>query len=236
MSPNPASGPLRCLTASSTLFLILGLTGCAHTYRVKVDALCNADVAAGASYRIVPKDDVKADFDLNFAHSLQLIESALAARGLYRADDPRDADMIIEVDYGIGSRRKRVTESVDLFNASPANRTAHLDPRAQATPASNFDATGQPAPEVPVTRVTVITVFEKYLSLSARETSRATLGLRKPVELWRVTVAVEDTRETVDESLPLLAITAAERIGTNTNAREAIRVSGKPMLVAGTGR
>jgi len=223
----------RLPAASVLLVFALGFTGCAHTYNVKVDALCNPNVTAGTSYRIVPHDDVKADFDPVYAEALQLVEAALASRGYYSAANPRDAEMVVEVDLGIGSKRKRAIDDPEYFgmtNLPPAavsgrNRS---DLAQNLVPGSNEPVTPVPPPP---TRVTVITLYEKYLTLSARETQRATLGLRNPVELWRVNVSVEDDKEDVTSCLPILVVTAIDKIGTSTGARENVRVSDRAPTV-----
>jgi hypothetical protein len=234
MSPKFASAPLRRQFAASSLlvFAVLGFSGCAHTYHVKVDALSNPNATAGASYRIVPRDAVKADFEPQYAHAVGLIETALATKGYFPAESIRDAEMVIEVDFGIGSRRKHVTEDVGLFGGLPpptASSRNSPTPGAQniSNPSSGLLAEPEPLPPPPTTRVTVVTLYEKFLSLSARETSAATHGLRKPAELWRVTVAVEDAKQTVEECLPVLVMTATDRLGTTTAARTSVRVSDK---------
>lgn len=242
MSVLRISGPVlrRCAALGATSLLPVFFSGCAHTYRVRVDALVNPDVPAGLTYHLVPKDDVKADFDLNFAHALQVIETALDARGLQRTDSARDADMIVEVDYGVGSQRRSVSEDLDFF---PGWRTRTPAQAAAATPvqaASNQPLaaplpTAEPEP-VPATRVSVVTMYEKYLTLSARETSRATFGLRAPVELWRVRAAVEDESTNAADCLAVLARTAAERIGTSTTEKQIVRVSDRSVLLANVER
>lgn len=227
MSPNFASALSRYLAAGFALAFAVGFSGCAHSYSVKIDALANPNVTPGASYRIVPKDAVKADFEPQFAHAVQLIETALATKGYFPAETIRDAEMVIEVDFGIGSKRKRVTEDVDLFNPSHAASSRSSATPPSPTTSSTLVAGAALPEEPPETRVTVITFYEKFLSLSARETQHATGGRRKPVEVWRITVAVEDANPTVDECLPVLVATATDNLGTSTDARTSIRVSGK---------
>lgn len=227
MPPFLASALFRCCTAASLLVGAAGFSGCAHTYNVKVDALCNPQVTAGSSYRLVPRDEVKADFDPNFAHAVGLIETALASRGYFRAADPHAAETVIEIDFGVASSRKRVTEDLDLFyeGSLPAGAGAP-NLRAQATAPLGAPVTvATPPDEPPPTRVTVVTVYEKFLTIAARETPRATSSGRKPAEAWRITVAVEDSHPTVDECLPVLILTAADKLGTSTGARQNIRVS-----------
>ena len=230
MSPILSVGPARFLAAGSLLALAVGFAGCAHTYNVRIDALHNPDVTGGATYRIVAKDDLKSDFDQNYAQTVALVETALAVKGLHLADNPRDADVIIEVDYGIGSRRRTVTHEPSLFSTfEPAKRSSSgtntLVPGAPVT---------QPEANQPVqARIAVVTFYEKFVTLSARETVRATHGQRPPVELWRVTATVEDEKKTMDECMPVLVTTASEKIGTTSLRRELVRRSEKtPAIVA----
>jgi len=226
MSPLSCLLQNRSVLASAATAIALAFTGCAHTYNVKVDALCNPDVAAGASYRIVPHDDVKADFDPAYVEAVQLVETALSNRGFYPAASPHDADMVVEIDVGIGSKRKRAIEDPEFFAAPPLPQATTARTRGESTPILANGFNQAPVPEAPPpTRVTVITVYQKFLTLSARETERATHGLRNPVELWRVNVSVEDSSEDVAPCLPVLVATAADKIGTSTGARQNIKVS-----------
>lgn len=234
MSPLASILHHRTAPTLSLLTLALGFTGCAHTYNVKVDALHNPNVTSGTSYRIVPHDDVKADFDPAYAEAVQLVESALATRGYFPAATPRDAEMVVEIDLGIGSKRRRAIEDPAFFgmphlpSANAAKSRPDLAQNLAAGPNQPFSA--EPPP---ITRVSVITVYQKYLTLSARETERATLGLRKPAELWRVNVAIEDAKEDITSCLPVLIVTAIDKIGTSTGERESIRVSDRtPALLA----
>ncbi len=222
MSPKFSSHLPRFLVAGTMLAFALDFAGCAHTYSVKVDALCNTEVTPSTSYRLVAHDDVKADFDPQYQDKVQLIENALASRGYYEAEAPRDAEIVVEVDFGVGSRRKSTIDEDCLLADGMRTPAPQVRPHVSRNPT----LTPNPAPALPPpTRVTVITLYEKFLTLSARETEKATRGLRKPVELWRVNVAVEDTKQTVDDCLPVLVFTAIDKIGTSTEARERVRVS-----------
>lgn len=216
---------LRSLAVAGTTFLLAAaFSGCAHNYHVKVDALCNPDVAAGTTYRLIPHDEVGADSNPNFDEAVRLVEAALAARGLHPARSPAEAELVIELDFGHGSRRRSVVDNVDLLGTPLVPPTPPLQDGTPAEAVAYMQG-AQVLAAPPPTRTTVITFHEKYLTLSARETERATLGLRKPVELWRVKVTVEEPDATIDACLPVLVLAAANTIGTSTETRTLVRVA-----------
>src|SRR5690606_19044111 len=112
----------------------------------------------------------KADFDPAYAEAVQLIEAALAARGYFPAAVPREAEMVVAVDLGIGSKRKRAIEDPELFGYPVPQPVAPAKGRNEVAPDLPVDPELVATPAPRHTRVSVITFYQKYLTLSARET------------------------------------------------------------------
>ena len=85
------------------LFATLVITGCSSTYSFKVDAINNSDpnVKELKSYKIVSSNVQINEEDLEFQEVSQYIKTALSGRGYYEAPAIDNADMVIDVSYGV---------------------------------------------------------------------------------------------------------------------------------------
>jgi hypothetical protein len=185
-------------------------SGCARVYDVKVDALRNPEVQPGHSYRITVKDHGRQTEEREQQRAAALVRQALAGHGMFEAENPDDAEVAVEVDYEVGPQR-RVTET---------------DPVADQYVL--YDRYGGRIPAHPVitSEVRVRTVYEKKLTIVARENGSSTDGKeRPPRELWRVEVRVDDGNDSVDEVLPVLVGAAVDHIGTDSAQAQNKRIS-----------
>ncbi len=188
------------------------LAGCARVYDVKVDAMRNPEVHPGHSYRITVKDHGREVGDAKQQRAAALVRKALAGHGMYEAEDPADAEVSVEVDYAVGAQRT-------VAQSTPVDDQYYI-----------FDRYGGRIPSRPVltSEVTVQTVYEKKLTIVARENVPPEDGReRPPRELWRVEVRVDDAKDSVDEVLPVLVGAALDHIGTDSAQARSKRISDK---------
>lgn len=194
--------------------------GCAQVYDVKVDAMKNPEVQSGYSYRLITKEKGGADATLAEQRAEKLVRKALAGHGMYEAENPEDAEVVVEIDYDVGSQR--IVAEADPFAGSPTmgpsvtyNSRDRFGRRVQVT---------EPISTGPRLRQ----IYEKRLTIVAREARSSDDGKeRPPREIWRVEVRVEDEKDSVEEILPVLVGAAVDHIGTDNMARQTKRISDK---------
>lgn len=225
--------PQVLVSAGSVLALTILLSGCASHYDVKVDAIRNPTAIGGPVYRIAARDSYKESHDPAYATALDCVRTALSAQGMYEASDSETADVVVEIDYGVGAPRSQLQESTIPV--------ALAQTQSALTPNPTQPSMAGPRPGEPVvppgtsmmgTIYQRVFVYEKYLTLSAREAPESIVGHRVPTEFWRVTVTVENEDESVDNSLPLLVTAATDYIGTDTISKQRVRLPEDTPVVA----
>lgn len=215
---------LSCFVSRAARLPVLGiatsallLAGCAQVYDVKVDALQNPEVQPGNSFRIVVKEQGDAGSERSQERAVTLVRNALSGHGMYEAENPDDAEVIVEVDYDVGPQRT-VVESEDPMLGLDTPATARVR-GPYGTPMIT-----ERYPSTVITRQ----VYEKKLTIVARESRRAADGTeRAPRELWRVEVKVDDEKDKVDDVLPVLVGAAVDHIGTDSATQQTKRITDK---------
>jgi hypothetical protein len=212
---------------------ILWLAGCeTTTYDVKVDAIANEAKDTGESYRIVTKNGQDPNTDLRTKEAVKYIKTALSGRGMYEAPNPEKADMVVEVDFDVEPPRVEFeTRSVPIFVTTRGGISSRVVP------------TKLPNGEVVMRQVMIrelpqqelvgfdektipITVYEKYLRVSARE--NVTSGDDTPPEqLWSVYVSNEAEDDDLRKALPVLASVVVDYIGVTTEEDAEVRVDSR---------
>ena len=218
------------------LALILG--GCTSAYQVKVDAISKPGVVDAQSYRIRHKSGATTgEESLREREAANYIRTALSGKGLYEAPVPENADMVIEVDFGIEQPRTKMernsmpiyaqvgggiryeTVPVTSANGRTSMRTVavHQPPRSELI--------GYQDVVVPVT------TYEKYIALKARENRQLEEG-RPPEELWSVRASSEDESDDLRKYLPVLASASISYIGSDSTNQKTVKVrEGDPDVV-----
>ncbi|MBE2214493.1 MAG: hypothetical protein IAE82_11535 [Opitutaceae bacterium] len=206
---------------TSTTLACLGLLigGCAQVYTVKVDAIRTPELAPRRSYHLVPADPTRGTSDPSFAEARTMVDRALEMHGLMAASRPEWADMIIEIDYGIGQRRLVSAPDPSAHDAGAA--TVFLPDRTGDTVGST---TGTQVPGTAFTRV--IAVWEKHLSLVACENSPTSSAPNHAgAELWRVDVSVQDSTPSIDGLIPVFAAALVDSVDGQSSVQTIKRIS-----------
>jgi hypothetical protein len=228
-------------------------SGCAHAYKMEVDAEARRGAPAPVSYVVheaglanstadrppgwTPfKNALDEQMDVDQATAVKYVRTALSAKGLYEASTPEKADMDVTYAYEIQQKRRLV--EWDEPAVLPQQRT----PRMQDTTVPARNAAGEeimvtvktevpptPEPMDLVSRSAEEIVFVKELHLIATERKPAP-GM--PARVWDISISYEDKDPSMDKAMPLLAAAGCDRIGTNTNGPIVVRLHDKDEVVA----
>ena len=223
MNPLRATVPL--------LGLWLGLAGCnsTSTYQVKVDAISKPAAPKTQSYALKSKDPRLGEENLRYKEAADFVRTALSGKGLYEAPNAEAADMVVELDYGLEAPRSKV-ERV----STPVYAQVGGGVRYESVPTT--DARGN----VSYRTVAVydpprseligydemprqITIYEKYLKITARENKPAAEG-RPPAELWSIHASAEDESKDLRKYLPIMASATVDYIGQDSSNQKLVKV------------
>jgi hypothetical protein len=214
--------------------VLLGLAalvgGCGSpAHSVKVDASSRPVRAEAQSYVLRFKDPTKGDESLRHREAADFIRTALAGKGLDEASLPERADMVVEFDYGMEAPRSKIERvSVPVYaqvwGGVRYETVQSTDSRGNST--LRTVAVHQPPRNQIVGYEQVprrVTVYAKYLRLSARENRAASEG-RPPAELWSIHASTEDESKDLRKYLPILASATVDYIGSDTSSQRTVKV------------
>ena len=225
MHPKKISRPVA---AFASVLLSFFFPGCATTYEFKVDAISQPGAATGQTFSLTTRQtDAAADKEtsLRDKEAAEFVRAALVAKGLREAAAP-GADVTIALDYGSERPRRRTERASAPVYAQTYGGVRY----AQVAVRTDDGRTGVRTiaiAEPPRTEligfqdhVAHVTVREKFLRLSARDTKSAT-------EVWSVHVSIEDESSDLRKYLPLLAGVAADYIGKDTRTQQTVEITEK---------
>jgi hypothetical protein len=221
MLPSSRIGRIVLLPLLVTLF-----SGCATTYRFKVDAVRNDEVSEEKqSYQIVSANPEMDQEDLRFKEAEAFVKTALSSKGMYEAPAGTSAQMVVEVDFGMEEPRTKfqtVSEPVyALVGGGTRTVTVPVTDAKGNTRYVTYVVYDPPQRELIGFRDRVITyqVYEKYMRITARETPDQA-GDRPPRELWSVYVVNEDEKDDLREYVPLMVSAAMDSINENASSKK----------------
>ena len=210
--------------------LSLWLGGCATTYEVKVDALAKPNNEASVSYEIKNRNPLVADDSLRYKEAAGMVKTALSGKGMYEAPPNTKADMVVDLDYGVGPpqvRRETVSEPVYItLPGQIRTERVQVGTDSQGRPIyQTITVQDPPTTEFAGFREYQITVvvYEKYLKLSARENKEMVEG-RPPNEIWTIDVTSEGESRDIRKNLPVLVAASIDYIGKDTKGQKTIRI------------
>jgi hypothetical protein len=231
-SDSPSRRPdLRGARALAAVFAaVVLLSGCATTHEVKVDSLAKPKAEEAISYQIKNRNPLVADDSLRYKEAAGFVKTALSGKGLYEAPPGVKPDVVVDLDYGVGPpQMRRETVSEPVYITVPGQiRTERVQ--------VGTDAQGRPiyqtitVQDPPTTEFAgfreyqvTITVYEKYLKLSAKENKEQVEG-RPAQELWTVDVISEGESRDIRKTLPVLAAASIDYIGKDSQGQKTIRI------------
>lgn len=206
------------------------LAGCTTTHVVKVDSLAKPKAENSISYEIKNRNPLVADDSLRYKEAANLVKTALSGRGLYEAPPNTKADMIVDLDYGVGPpqiRRETVSEPVYItipgqirtervqVGTDSQGRAIYQTITVQDPPTTEFAGFRE--------YLITITVYEKYLKLTARENKEPVEG-QPPSEIWTLDITSEGESRDIRKNLPVLVAASIDYIGKDTQGQKTIRI------------
>lgn len=228
MKPNCSRG----LALVSAVAILAGLfAGCStsSTYQVKVDAITKPAPVAAQSYKLKSKDPRLGEENLRYHEAADFVRTALSGKGLYEAPTEERADMIVELDYGMDAPRakmERVTVPVyaqvgggvryDTVPVTDSRGNTSYRTVAVYDPPKNELIGYDDVPRV-------VTIYEKYLQITARENKPAAEG-RPPAELWSIHASAEDESKDIRKYLPIMAAATADYIGQDSSSQKVVKI------------
>lgn len=217
-------------TFASLLVTAALLAGCVTTHEVKVDSLAKPKAENAISYEIKNRNPLVADDSLRFKEAAGHLKTALSGRGLYEAPPGVKPELIVHVDYGVGPpelRREIISEPVYItIPGQIRTERVQVGTDSQGRPIYQLITVQDP----PTTEFAgfreyqvTITVYEKYLRLSARENKETEEG-RPAQEVWTVDVTSEGESRDIRKNLPVLVAASIDYIGQDSEGQKTIRI------------
>jgi hypothetical protein len=208
---------------------VLLSSGCATPHEIKVDAINRPTAKEATSYKLNTKVPPGEADTLRIQEATGFIKTALSGRGLYEAPNPDQADVVVNVDFGIEAPRVHMEiSSVPIY--------AQVGGGVRYEEIVTKDAKGNPSTRtVPVYEpprsemigyrdmMTPVSTYEKYLRISARENKPTEEG-KPPAEIWSVSVKSEDESKDLRKYLPLLASASVDYIGKDTKTEQVVSI------------
>lgn len=215
------------------------LSGCTTTYVVQVDAISQSTEQAEAahSYHIKTSNPQHDEESLRHKEVANYVKTALSGKGMYEAPNPEDADVVVNIDYGMETPRvKYETVSQPIYAQVGGGvryvQTPIFDRNGNVIGYQTVAIYDPPRTELVgyEDQVQPVVVYEKYLKISARENKPAEEG-RPPAEVWTVNVTAEDESKDLRKYLPILAAASADVIGTNSQTQKPVTIKADDEVV-----
>ena len=219
-------GPAKGLVLLFALFA----AGCATTHELKVDAIAKPKAENAISYEIRNKNPLVADDSLRYKEAANLVKTGLSGRGLFEAPANVKADMVIDLDYGVGQpqvRRETVSEPVYItLPGQIRTERVQVGTDSQGRPIyQTITVQDPPTTEFAGFREYTVTVvvYEKYLRLTARENKEPVEG-QPPTEVWTLDITSEGESKDIRKHLPILVAASIDFVGKDTQGQKKIRI------------
>lgn len=220
------------------LFATLVITGCSSTYSFKVDAINNSDpnVKELKSYKIVSSNVQINEEDLEFQEVSQYIKTALSGRGYYEAPAIDNADMVIDVSYGVSEPQTDFkTKTSPIYGRSSGGfktiSTPVIDRNGNVRYVNNTVFTPSRVEVIGVQeQIIPIITYEKYLRMTSRD-NRDIVNKESPTQVWSIYVKNKDESEDLRKYVPLMAAAAIPYVGENTENQQEIRIKEEDDIV-----
>jgi len=226
--------------AISSLIAVLFAACSTTTYEMQVDAISNPNPTnpEADSYILIPRDPSVDTSDLRYKETVEWIKTALSAKGMYEALDPLEADMVIEVEYGMEPPRQEI-RVVEIPQYQTIRGPGTWTTRTIVDADGNTRTIRVLIPG-PITTELVgysqeartVVINEKYMVLTAKENKLTETGDAPAQEIWSVTVKNEDESSDLREYLPVMAASAADYIGSDTEDSTTIKLKSDDEVVA----
>ena len=211
------------------VLLVFGGCSSASTYQVKVDAISKPEAPAKQSYALKSKDPRLGEENLRYKEAADFVRTALSGKGLYEAPNADVADMVVELDYGLEAPRSKI-ERVSTPVYAQVGGGVRYDSVPMTDARGNVSYRTVAIYDPPKSELIgydemprQITIYEKYLKITARENKPAAEG-KPPSELWSIHASAEDESKDLRKSLPIMASATVDYIGQDSSNQQLVKV------------
>lgn len=223
-------GLVRVLTLGSALLLLAAGCSTMKTYTMNVEARSIPERMEGReSYRLVTRNLERDETSLRYREAEEQIRTALSGIGLYEAPNPDDADMVIEIDYGVSPPKEILIEFEEPIFITVPGRIEYV-PRTVTRPDGSVVTILVPVPTAPEQvfagtqrRLRPSTVYDKYLTITGIGIERRD-GDERRESIWTVNVTNQNESDDLREHIPVMVAAALDYIGTNTEREQRVRI------------
>ncbi len=184
--------------------------GCGTTHTVKVDAISSpATGNAFESYTIVASPSSESSSSDSYLQITQQVKTALSGKGWYEAGSINQADLLIELSYGVSRPQ------IDFKIISPME----LSMTGKVSKSSSHRLVSRDGfPVVPVTK------YEKFITLTAWQNNGEYLYDENP-QIWNVRVKIHDESNDLEENTAILLAAAIPYMGEDSGHIQEVKVS-----------
>lgn len=222
----------RYLRALLALPLLAGLAGCnmSKSYEVEVASKSIPEKMVGLqSYRIATRNRENDESSLRYKEAEEQVRTALSGIGLYEDPNPEEADMVVEIDYGISPPKEILVEYQEPVYVSVPGRVRYVTQQVRNSD-GKLITVRVPIYEPPKqvfagtqTRVKPVTVYDKYLTITGVAIDRER-GDERRDPAWTVNVSNQSESDDLREYIPVMAAAALDYIGTNTEKEQKVKI------------
>jgi hypothetical protein len=228
----------RCPACVLGSAILLGLSACSEskTYTVQVDAISapamtGQPAPSGQAYHIRTQNPRMDENSLRFKEVADYVRTALSGRGMYEVTTPEQADVVIDLDYGMEAPRIKYETMSNPVMAEVAGAV-----REEVIPIRDNNGTILGYRTITIQdparheflgveeSIRPVLIYEKYLKVSARANQETSEG-RLPPEVWSVNVSTEDSSQELRKYMPILASASADYIGVNTREEKPVKIN-----------
>lgn len=210
------------IRASILAVLAIPLTSACGSvrYYVAVDAIAEPGHSEAETFAVVPEGSANGAADVEFRSFASVVRRALESKGLREA--PREeADLEIELTYGIGDRREETfTTSVSKPTYSYLGEGEQVFTGQSKSKRMEFKRTGTRTRHSTTTRATYL----RHLTLRAfdlRELRRS----EERVEVWRTEITSRGSSGDLRRVFPVLVAAGLPYFGEHTDERVNVQLT-----------
>ena len=207
-----------------SLALFANSANASPTVELYVNGYSSGEIAAGTRYVIIVEDKIEPD-QFEFREFTALLERALSTKGMVRTDDPKSADVVVILGYGIGPPKSEVASySLPVFGQTGSN---YSYTNGYISRNGNISATTTNVPTYGVTGSTSTTysyeIYDRWMRVTAvnaikfRETGKID-------QIWKADVKSTGTSGDLRYIFPKMAYSFSLYAGKDTGKAVKVKV------------
>ena len=219
---------LLVVVVSAAVFASSAVSHAGTSFYSDVSAYTDGSATMGIRYALVPEQNQKVSNSFEMAEFAGHVERILLAKGMVHVSDPKSADVIVFIGYGIGDPKKEVASySLPMFGQTGVSSSSNY---GKVSSNGSISATTTNTPSYGITGWNAVTssytTYDRWMRLAAVDLAsyQDSKGLR---ERWRVEVKSSGSSGDLRLIFPVMAYSAAQYVGVNTGKAVPVKVKEK---------